>query len=58
MPKTTAGKKKYRVRLEFRQRETIDVEATDRVEAEQLALEQVETTNNSEHYDTKIEEQP
>ena len=49
--------KKYKVRLEFRIRDSIEVEAYSDKEAEDKALELVEiSAANSQHYDTQIEE--
>ena len=47
--------KKYRVKLEFRVRDTIEVEAENEEEAESLALQQMSMVN-AEYYDGSVEE--
>jgi hypothetical protein len=48
--------KKYRVTLEFRQKESFDVEAENEQQAEKEALEQISVGLNATHYDTTIKE--
>lgn len=48
--------KKYRVRLEFRQVENIEIEAVNEKEAEALALDEVDVGSNAVHYSTDIVE--
>lgn len=48
--------KKYKVTLEYRIRESFEIEAVNEIEAEKEAKEQIEVTPFAEHWDTKIVE--